>query len=120
MRAVRRAVLVVILLTVSGCSEGTRCGQTDAAAVPGLSIEVHDAQAVVCDATVTAVDGDYSVALKNQSPSSAVCPYVGAWGRAGTYTITVVSGERSKTVTGVVVGEDACHVMTRKVTVILD
>jgi hypothetical protein len=40
--------------------------------------------------------------------------------RKGTYSIEVRDGTKTKTVNGVKVSADACHVHTRYVTVVLD
>ena len=119
MRPVRGAVLLGVVLTLSSCSEGTRCGPTDAGVAPGLNVEVLDEQGPVCDATVTAVDGDYSDTFRKVGATTD-CRYLGVFGRAGTYTITIMSGEKSKTVTDVIVERDACNFTGRMLTVMLD
>lgn len=69
----------------------------------------------MCDATVTAHDGDYSEVL-----TLGGCTYGGAIERSGNYTLNVVAGSRSKTVSGVLVTFGDCHVNTRTVSVTLD
>lgn len=121
-RDIRNRLLTMAVTLVS--LVGTACTETHVCTTEGrfgLNVTVRDAQGPVCGATVTAVDGDYSETLMTFGGAGVpACPYTGAAERAGTYTITVVSGARSKTVTGVVVGHDECHVIAQTVTVMLD
>jgi hypothetical protein len=125
--AARRARVVVAVVFVSTVSGGVSvgCGCTGIA-LAGLSVTVVDGAtgASVCDATVTAQDGDHVETLNEFPAAGGGCTYAGAHERAGTYTLTATSGSRSKVVTDVRVSEEgsyACrHVATEKVTVTLD
>ena len=101
-----------------GCSDA-RTACTDQA-VAGLTITVVDSNgARVCDATVVAHDGTFSEKLMSLGYGSG-CTYGGAWERAGTYTIDVVSGSKTKTVENIVVTSGECHVNGQVLTVTLD
>lgn len=67
----------------------------------------------VCNAIVTAADGDHSEVLRATEP----CRYTGAVERTGTYAVEAVlpSGSR-QTAPGVRVTRDGCHVTTTRVT----
>lgn len=69
-----------------------------------------------CDATVVAVDGDYTERLTPVPWDEGVgCHFVGAQERAGTYTVTAtLNGYLPQSVADVEVAEDACHVQTRE------
>lgn len=99
-------------LAAVGCE--THVCTTEARA--GLSVTVRESSgALVCDATVTAHDGNYSEKLM-----VAACVYWGGLERPGNYTLDVVAGSRSKTTSGVVVTSGDCHVNGRDITVTLD
>lgn len=69
--------------------------------------------------TVVAIDNEYKETLENFAGSNT---FVGAYERAGTYTISISKeGYRDSTPSEpVVVGEDLCHVITESVAVILE
>ena len=93
-----------------GPSPGGAC--TDLYAF-GLSVSVSDGNTFqsICDATVTAVDGEYSETLQTGPSSGTSCLYLGAGERPGTYTITAVkSGYMNATQSNVKVVSDGCHV----------
>lgn len=124
----RRAWVVVALVFLSTVSGGVSvgCGSSCAPiAFAGLNVTVVDGAtgAPICDATVTAQDGDHVETLQVLA-SGGECPYFGAHERAGTYTLTATSGTRSKVVTDVRViagGDSVCgHVATETVTITLD
>jgi hypothetical protein len=101
---------------LTGCSS-VNCASFAASA---LSVTVLDAAGKrVCDASVTVTDGAYSAALSPFSGDEASCTYFGPTERAGTYSIEVHSGTRTKRFDGVKVTADACHVRTRSVTITL-
>jgi hypothetical protein len=107
-------VTLVLLLSAGAVHCESRVCTSEARA--GLSVTLREAWgALVCDATVTAHDGDYSEVLRLWG-----CTYGGAVERPGNYTLNVVAGSRSKTVSGVVVTSGDCHVNTRTVSVTLD
>jgi hypothetical protein len=92
----------------------------------GLSVSVVDGAtgAPICDATVTAQDGDYNEMLATLGSAEGVCWYSGAGERPGTYTLTATLGSRTKVVPDVRViasGDDSCpHVVNQMVTITLD
>jgi hypothetical protein len=90
-----------------------------------LDVTVVDASGKrVCDASVTARDGDFSAQLPAPPADvpRATCTYTGPFERAGTYSIEVRAGTTSKLVSGIKVSrKGACHeLQTRDVTVVLD
>lgn len=125
--ATRRGWVVVALVFVSSVSGGVSLGCRSCPAIgyDGLNVTVVDGAtgAAVCDATVTAQDGDHVETL-HAFGSGEVCKYGGANERPGTYTLTATSGSRSKVAPDVRVldnGDDFCrHVETAKVTITLD
>jgi hypothetical protein len=105
------AAAVVIVL--QGC--GTQ--DCSSVALSGLSVRVQDPSgAEVCDATVTATDGDYSEVLP-AGGTEQDCVFFGAIERPGTYTVTADEGGVTGTVPGVKVRSDECHVITEDVTI---
>jgi hypothetical protein len=113
MRPALGAAVAAVALLAAGCRDTTNC--TTEARV-SLRVNVVDATgAEVCDATVTARDGDFSQVI---GPSD--CTYSGVAEREGTYSIEVRSGRRTKTIDDVRVTADECHVHPRSVTVKLD
>ena len=101
-----------------GCSDGGRVCSDQA--IAGVTVTVVDSNgARVCDATVVAHDGTFSENLMQLGYGSG-CTYGGAWERAGTYTIDVVSGSKTKSVENVVVTSGECHVNGQGLTVTLD
>jgi hypothetical protein len=107
----------------SGCGGALGgAGCTDLYAF-GLGVAVVSAStgAAICDATVTISDGAYRETLmpvQGVLPDGGLsCAFEGAGERAGTYTIDAKSGSSEKTMEGIVVTRDACHVMERSVTI---
>jgi hypothetical protein len=121
--AARRAWVVVALVFVSTVSGGVSVGCRSCAniALDGLNVTVVDGAtgSPICDATVTAQDGDHVETLMQGG-----CRYGGAYERPGTYTLTATSGSRSEVVMDVRVlgnGDDFCpHVVTETATITLD
>src|SRR5262249_26032240 len=74
----------------------------DLSARAGLTVTVERAGANVCNATVTARDGTFSEVLTAFGPASS-CTYSGVFERPGNYTLDVIAGTRTKTVTGLAV-----------------
>lgn len=87
--------------------------------VTSLAVTVLDSTGTeLCDATVTARDGDYLATLQvdqNRPP----CGYSGPYERRGTYTATARLDGRSVSRTGVRVPGGQCHVQTQDVTLTL-
>ena len=115
------AALSAFVLTsaagLTGCTT-TNC-QTYAAAA--LRVTVVDAAGKrLCRASVTVTDGAFSAPLASDFGDSTACAYVGPYERAGTYSIEVRSGARTKMLDGVKVTADACHVRPREVSITID
>jgi hypothetical protein len=115
----RRLALLLLAAGAFGCEE-TAPIACPAFAVAGLTVAVSNAVTAqpICDATVTAREGDYSEPLSAQ-PSGSSCTFVGALERPGTY---VVSASRAgfvpmqKTSVPVVMGGGDCpHVVPTRV-----
>ena len=88
----------------------------------GLNITVKDAVTgdfLSSGVTVIAQDGSYTETLE-QFPNEEVPVFIGAWGRAGTYIVTVSKeGYQTFTSEPIVVTADICHVIPQQVTVAL-
>jgi hypothetical protein len=84
----------------------------------GLNVTVKDAetnQMLGEGVTVVAKDGAYTETLQFLD---APAQFVGAWERAGTYTLTVTAqGYETYTSQPIAVGEDECHVISEIITV---
>lgn len=106
---------LVVLASSAGCATtSTNCLLV---AKPALVVTVVDAAGTrVCDASVTAIDGSFTAVL-SAGPS---CQYVGLPERAGSYSLKVRSGSRTKTLDGLQVTKDECHVRPLSPTVTLD
>ena len=87
---------------------------------PGLSVTVVDggSGARICDATVTATDGNHVETLRSFG-DSGTCQYFGVYERGGTYNVEVASGARTASMANVDVTSDICHVTTRTLTITL-
>ena len=102
-----------VMIVLQGC--GTQ--DCSSVALSGLSVRVQDPSgAEVCDAAVTATDGDYSEVL-SAGGTAQDCVFFGAIERPGTYTVTADEGGVIGTVPGVKVRSDECHVITEEVTI---
>jgi hypothetical protein len=113
-----RVAATALLSLCAGCSGAvTECSALYAY---GLAVTVIDEAtgAPICTATVTASDGAYHETLRLEqlgAPDGGVeCLYPGAGERAGTYDVAAQVDGRQKTVTGVAVSHDDCHVLTRQ------
>lgn len=90
-------------------------------AAPPVGIVPPDDQIPVpvqpCEATVVAVDGDYSEVLSCSTgyPNPDDCSCSGAGERAGTYTVTATWGHLTET-QDVIVTADECHVQAQSLT----
>lgn len=84
----------------------------------GLNVTVKDAETAQVlgeGVTVVAADGAYTETLQYLD---APAQFVGAWERAGTYTLTVTAeGYETFTSQPIAVGEDECHVISEIITV---
>ncbi len=112
------AVLVVLAAAACGPMPGRVCTEEFAY---GLNVIVEDEEGNrICDAVVTAKDGDYEETLELQEGAGAGdCIYIGAGERAGTYDIEATKdGFATATEAGYTVQEDAdgCHVIGAPVT----
>jgi hypothetical protein len=67
-----------------------------------------------CEATVVAVDGDYTETLECEVRGED-CECTGAGERSGTYTVTATLGEQVESETAKVTA-DKCHVTTQNIT----
>lgn len=102
-----------VVLALQGCSS-QNCSSIS---LNGLSVRVQDPSgAEVCDATVTATDGDYSEVL-SAGGTAPDCVFFGARDRPGTYTVSAEGGGVTGTVPGIKVASDECHVIMEEVTV---
>jgi hypothetical protein len=116
-RRALHAVAAATTLLIGGCQTASpRC---TAEARFSLVVTVVDASGKrVCNASVTARDGTFSAVLHGVSGPG--CTYFGVPERKGTYSLSVRDGTTNKTLDGVKVSADACHVHPRGVTVALD
>lgn len=113
MKGVRLVGAAAVVIVLQGC--GTQ--DCSSVALSGLSVRVQDPSgAQVCDATVTATDGDYSEVL-SAGGTAQECLFFGANERPGTYTVTAEGGGVTGTVPGVKVRSDECHVITEEITI---
>lgn len=108
-----RWVMVASLVLILGCpsnvlppSGGIAC---TALFAYGINLTIRDtAGNPVTGATVTLTDGQYSETMMELGPGE----YVGAGERAGTYSMLIeADGFVSKTVAGIEIDEDECHVI---------
>jgi hypothetical protein len=118
-RLATRFLLVLLPLGSSSCDIlGPTVCTTEA--VPAIIVEVRDAgtQAPAANgATGYARDGDVEVVLENWDPQEDALTLVGAYERAGTYSVTVEKpGYQSWKQGAVVVTRGECHVRTARLT----
>lgn len=113
--ALARATLLLGLIGTPGCAIEHTC---TAQAISALVITVTQTPGGtrVCDAMVTARDGAFSEVLTSFGDTTD-CTYAGVYERKGTYSIDVMSAGTTKTIDGVSVTADDCHVITRHITV---
>jgi hypothetical protein len=113
----------MFLVAIALCSGQVSCAKscTDDFRF-GLSVSVVDrvTGALICDATVTATDGNHSETLmmlprEPLGDGGIQCLYVGAGERAGTYAIDARAEGRESSTTGIELTKDACHVEQRAV-----
>lgn len=113
--ALATALLLLGLVGAPGCTvEHTCTAQLNFALV--ITVTETPAGTRVCDAKVTARDGAFSEVLTSFGDTTH-CTYSGASERKGTYSIDVMSAGTTRTIDGVNVTEDDCHVITRHITV---
>ncbi len=90
-----KVLILCVAALASGCPSEEHVACT-AIAAAGLSVGVTNERTSqpLCNATLTATEGDYSEALFSNG-----CRYVGAWERPGTYRVSAqAQGFASKTV----------------------
>ncbi|MDQ1476031.1 MAG: hypothetical protein QOE62_1260 [Actinomycetota bacterium] len=120
--AIGRSGLAVLVLATAGGASLSDCSSTSCTAEARFSLRVivlGSTGKQMCDASVIATDGSFSAPLSN-FPDRGSCWYSGVAERAGTYTLVVRFGPMTKTLDGVKVTADACHVRTRDVSITLD
>jgi hypothetical protein len=107
--------LLILLLSNGACfllpDDGIAC---TAIFVYGLNVTLtaEDTSAPISGATLVIREGAFSETMMELTPSIDPGKYVGAGERAGTYTIDVsAAGFVSKTIVGIQIGEDICHVI---------
>jgi nitrous oxide reductase accessory protein NosL len=109
------ACAMAVTLIGVGCARTQDCS---AVALMALDVVVQDGSGgEVCDAVVTATDGDFTQQLQVDLVSP--CHYRGVTERAGTYTVTATRSGRSASASDVMVEKDECHVITKQVTITL-
>src|SRR5262245_23168379 len=106
-----------IVVGLPACSSTKDC--TAVAKASLLVTVVTPLNVRVCDATVTATDGSFSVELLRVADGSS-CAFVGPWERTGTYSIEAHHGDAVGRLDDVKVATDACHVRTRHMMVTLN
>jgi hypothetical protein len=85
-------------------------------AISAFRVSVLDAAGnSVCNAKIVVREGDFASEL-----TALNCVYFGAHERAGTYSLEVTVGSDFKSVDGIKVSKDECHVVTRELTVTMD
>lgn len=125
----RPALAVAVVVIIAGAGVGAACaptgvGDTNCTALfaYGLHVTVREdamGSPRICDAIVTASDGDFEETLEPQGPASD-CVYVGAGERAGTYRVEAAKdGYATVAEDGVVVAADECHVIGEAVDLVL-
>jgi hypothetical protein len=115
----KRIAVTVTAVLAAGCASVKLPNDPivcTAIAVSALNVTVRDTTtgAPVCDAAVTALQGDVRFDLRQTGD----CRYAGAEERAGVFEVRANrAGYGPATVTGVRVGRDECHVIPVAVTV---
>ena len=112
---------------VGGCGGYTRTCTAELRSSFLVTV-VNRAGRPVCDASVTVRDGTFSATLqpfggRRASPppeTQGGCDYTGPYDWKGTYSLEVHTENNSKSLLGLKVSADECHVITRRVTVRLD
>lgn len=111
------AVLGAIALSTGGCVLGC-----DDSLQFGLGVTVYASDRTqLCDAKVTAIDGDYVEVLEVSNPDGPRCSYFGAPERSGEYRIVVEKdGFETEVMEKVEVDDGMCHVDGASVEVTLN
>jgi hypothetical protein len=111
---VRSSICVVASLSLAALASACSTTSCKTYGAPGLHVTVTDiSDTPVCDASVTADDGDFSEVLKrNTGPVGEPCFYLGVFERPGTYTVTAWNGKQMGLASKLKVSKDACHVKT--------
>ncbi|WP_297333321.1 carboxypeptidase-like regulatory domain-containing protein [Flavobacterium sp.] len=111
------AMMFSLVVSCSGDDDNNDVVCTEEARA-GLNVTVKDAETSALlgeGITVVAKDGLYTETLQFLD---APAQFVGAWERAGTYTLTVTAeGYETFTSQPIAVGEDECHVISEIITV---
>lgn len=109
--------MLILAMSASGCDLALGC---DDSLVWGITVEVKQSdQTPICDATVTAVDGDYTETL--MAGFGDACTYFGAGERSGTYQLRVEkAGFVTETMNDVEVEDESCHVKPANVALTLN
>jgi hypothetical protein len=116
-------VICALGLGLAGCESlsGHVC---TAIALNAMEVRVVDGASnqLICDATVTAVEGSFSeVLVVRPFPAGTECTYSGPTERAGVYEVRVTkAGYAANTTSNVRVSRDDCHVIPVKLTVTLN
>jgi len=112
MTTLRRAATAALAVWLAGCQTQHEQRFCTAIAVDALTVVVTDAATGkrICDATVTARDGDFRAELRPFEATA--CAYSGVTERAGRYDVTATrAGYEVATLLGVTVTADECHVI---------
>ena len=119
LRSVLRLWPILGALAVGAPATG--CGhECQAYAAPGLVVTVRTASSsLICDATVSAIDGNYLEVLQPNGGDPTQCNYFGAFERKGTYEVRAAVGNSTTTVAGVHVAANECHVIPARSTITL-
>jgi hypothetical protein len=105
-------------LLVAGSVGAGGCASCDDYASASLTVSVVDSDgSPVCDAIVTAVDGNYVFDL--EPSGGADCTFSGPWERGGSYIVEAKRGDATGN-QAVEVGTDACGVKPELVSIMLE
>jgi hypothetical protein len=111
----------LLAVASSSCGDDGEGGACAAYANPTLAVRITQGPGGprVCDAVVTARDGNFSQTLTGPGLMQD-CAWYLLGERPGTYEVKVVAGAQTKTVTDIQVAPASCHISTANVTVELD